>query len=55
VPPGITLRSFLHRHHHCYNIPELGRIIILRVLDVRPDLDNALNADLQEGMCDERQ
>jgi plasmid stabilization system protein ParE len=45
VPPGITLRSFLHRNHRCYYIPEPDGIFILRVLDVRQDLDNALDAD----------
>jgi plasmid stabilization system protein ParE len=45
VPLGITLRSFLHRNHRCYYIPELGGIVILRILDVRQELDNALDAE----------
>jgi hypothetical protein len=43
VPPGITLRSFLHCNHRCYDIPAPDGIFILRVLDVRQVLDNALD------------
>jgi plasmid stabilization system protein ParE len=42
IPPGIPLRSFLHRNHRCYYIPEEDRIFILRVLDVRRNIDTAL-------------
>jgi plasmid stabilization system protein ParE len=45
VPAGITLRSFLHRNHRCYYIPDLGGIVILRVLEVRQDLNHALDLD----------
>lgn len=44
APPSIPLRSFLHRNHRCYYIPDEDGIFILRVLDVRRDLDTALDA-----------
>src|SRR5262245_13818138 len=42
IPPGMSLRSFLHRNHRCYYIPEEDGIFILRVLDVRRNIDTAL-------------
>jgi plasmid stabilization system protein ParE len=38
------LRSFLYRNHRCYYLPDEDGIFILRVLDVRRDIDTALGA-----------
>ena len=42
APPGVMLRSFLHRNHRGYYIPDADGIFILRVLDVRQDVDTAI-------------
>ena len=42
APSGVTLRSFLHRNHRGYYIPDEDGIFILRVLDVRQDIGTAI-------------
>jgi len=42
IPPGVMLRSFLYRNHRGYYIPDEDGIFILRVLDVRQDVDTAM-------------
>ncbi|MDH3598736.1 MAG: type II toxin-antitoxin system RelE/ParE family toxin [Candidatus Tectomicrobia bacterium] len=51
-PVDITIRSFLHRNHRCYYIPDDEGIYILRVIDMRREQDRATR---NVTYCDWRQ